>query len=226
MERSRISVDELRGLYKGDANLGDVFRDIERDLKANDRVVCQYIVNGLALEERDEPRFAAVSLDQVQALEYLSESSGVLLEHVVEGWLKALPELQRGCENLALRLKAGAATGVLKSMHDLVQNCEFLMESLQSARTVMGDSLLAGFRGAGEVEESTNKALREAIRHLETQDFVQLALVIEYDLNHGLEQWTDLLKELRRRLHGREEAHVGSGTNPAAHSVDRGRGSN
>lgn len=222
MERSKVSGDELRGRYEGAAILNDVFRDIEQELRSAHRVVCQYIVNGLALEEKDEPRFAVVPLEQVQVLEYLSESTEVLLMNVIDGWLQALPELQDGCEKLAVRLKAGSTTGLLKALHDLVENCEFLVSSLSSARTVMGDTLAAGFPGTDDVEALTKKSLREAVRHLEAQDFVQLALVIEYDLNHSLEQWTSVLKDLRHRLVGREGEEAVS----AAHLADRGRGSN
>lgn len=223
MERYRVTGDELRAHYRGGASLRDVFGDIERELKTDRRVVCQYIVNGLAVEEKDESRFAEFRLEQVESLEYLSETTETLLVDVLAGWLQAIPELQKGAENLAARLRAGGTTGVLKSMHDLVENCKFLAGSIQSARTLIGDSAGADLVGSERIEGHVNTALREALRHVESQDFVQLAEVLEYDLNHGLEQWAGLLRNLRARLQNRGETNHVGGT---AHSMDRGRGSN
>lgn len=218
MERYRVSGDDLRGFYKTDVALSDIFRDIERELQADRRVVCRYVVNGMALEEKDEARFASFRLSQVDSLEYLSESTDVLLRDVIKGWLDAIPELQAGAEGLARRLRTGATKGIIKALHDLVENCDFLAGSIESARMVIGDGIAVEMN-TKPAEETTRKALREALRCLEAQDFVQLALVIEYDLNHGLEQWAALLKEMRFRLDDR-----GVGTDAGTNSLDRGRG--
>lgn len=222
MERYRVSGEDLRGFYPAGTALGDVFRDIERELKAENRVVCRYVVNGMTVAEKDEDRFAAFDLAQVVTLEYLSEHTDALLRDVVNGWLDAIPELQQGGEDLATRLKAGATkTGIIKALRDLVENCEFLADSIQSARTVIGDGVAIDVN-VTPAEETTKKALRDALRYLEIQDFVQLALVIEYDLNHGLEQWAEILKDMRFRLDHRGDVNNAGST--AAHSVDRGRG--
>lgn len=223
MEHFKVTGDDLRGHYKDQVQLKDVFRDIEAELKAERRVVCQYIVNGMTLEERDEARFSNISLEEVTSLEYLSEKTDILLLDVLDGWLKAIPELQQGAEALAKRLRRGDAHGHIKALYDLVENCDFLVASLNSARRIMGDAAVAGLENYEPAERKTKSAIKEALRHLESKDFVQLGLVIEYDLNHSLEEWAKLLRDLRQRLGA---AEVADHENNSKHSVDRRRISN
>jgi hypothetical protein len=93
MERYKVTGSELREFYKTETQLGRVFMDIERELKSNNQVVCQFIVNGMELKENDEQRFSAISLNEIETLEYLSEGSEVLVESVLNSWIDALPEL-------------------------------------------------------------------------------------------------------------------------------------
>lgn len=210
MEKYKVLGPDLRNFYRPGTVLQAVFHDIEKDLQAESRVVCQYIVNGLAVAEKDEGRYAGIPLEQVESLEYLSERTDILLKDVFSGWAEAIPELQDGADALATRLKAGQTTGVLKAMHDVVENCHALISSLAAALELTDDSdaLTAEFSA---LEGDTQKVLREAMSCLERQDFVQLALSIEYDLNDHLEKWLGWLRKAG---------------NDAASAMDRTRGSN
>lgn len=208
MEKYKVLGADLRGFYEPGSVLQQVFHDIEKDLHAEKRVVCQYIVNGLAVEERDEGRYAQIPLEQVESLEYLSESTDVLLDEVLSGWVAAIPELQKAADSLATRLKAGQTQGALKAMHDLIENCHYLVTSLASTLELTAGS--EPFRTTfAELEKTTHRILREAMSSVERQDFVQLALSIEYDLNHHLQEWLEWL------------AKVGAADDLAAGALDR-----
>ncbi|MBX3041759.1 MAG: hypothetical protein KF789_13720 [Bdellovibrionaceae bacterium] len=191
MDRYKVSGDELRAHYPASTPLGRIFLDIERELRTENRVVCRYIVNGLGIEEKEEERFSNLPLAQIETLEYLSETEDGLLTDVLSGWLDALPELIQASEKLATRILAGQKEGLIKAVHDLVENCEYLLGSLTSIRQLKADS-----EDEGQMDSTTDRlraTLSEAVRHLEKRDFVQLAQVIEYDFTDGLE-------ELRRSL--------------------------
>lgn len=200
MERYKVLGADLRGFYEPGTRLLTVFHDIERDLQAEQRVVCQYIVNGMTVEEKDELRYAQIPLDQIESLEYLSERAEALRGEVLAGWIGAIPELQAAADALATRLKAGQSAGILKSMHDLVENCHYLVTSLESTLDLTADSDADRARFES-LEAQTHRILREAMLSVERQDFVQLALSIEYDLNHHLEEWLQWLKDMGARGH-------------------------
>lgn len=227
MERFKVSGSDLQRHYQGQVLLGDVFRDIERDLKAEERVVCQYIVNGLALEEKEESRFASLSLSEIETLEYVSEKADVLVVDVVQGWIQAIPELIGGAESLAEQIRQGTSRGLIKAVHDLTENCEFLIGSIWSARQMIGDAMGVSLGDFERLDTMTRQTVAEAVRRLETQDFVHLAQVIEYDLNHCLEEWRRVLLNFRdvvQNSHqGRKSPSNDGDSASTEHSVGRGK---
>lgn len=210
MERYKVTGSELREFYKTETQLGRVFMDIERELKENNQVVCQFIVNGMELKENDEPRFSAISLNEIETLEYLSEGSEVLVESVLNSWIDALPELIMRTEELAGRIRVGGLVGSLKDINDLVENCEYLVGSMASIKQMMGDVLADGKAGWEEAEKVSYQAVKQALHALEAKDFVQLADILEYDLNHTLQTWLESLVQLG------EVFDIVDGGNPSA----------
>ncbi|XGC81389.1 hypothetical protein ACES2L_02680 [Bdellovibrio bacteriovorus] len=203
MERFKVSGDDLRNFYQGNIELGQVFSDIESDLRSTNQVVCRYIVNGLEIAESEEAKFATVTLEQIETLEYLTENSRDLTSIVLKGWIEALPELIQNTENLAQRMRTQGFTGLLKSIHDLVSNCEYLIDSTVMIKSTMGDQFLVTSPVDWfKAEEESKRTVTEALQALENKDFVLLADVLEYDLNNVLQMWLDHLRMLEKSLNG------------------------
>lgn len=224
MERFKVSGAELRGFYNEKTALEQVFMDIEVDLAATNQVVCRYIINGLEIAEQDEARFSEVTLDQVDTLEYLTENSRDLTGIVLRGWIEALPELIQKTENLSQRMRTFGLSGLLKPIHDLVQNCEFLIDSVVTLKSMMGDQFLSGTPSDwSKTEEASKKTVLEALRALENKDFVLLADVLEYDLSNVLQMWTQHLIALERSLNGEPAGPVVHSEQNRSDSVGRKR---
>ncbi|MGE9744813.1 hypothetical protein [Bdellovibrio bacteriovorus] len=224
MERFKVSGDDLRNFYNENIPLARVFSDIESDLRHTNQVVCRYIVNGLEVAEADEARFSTVTLEQIETLEYLTENSRDLTGIVLRGWIEAMPELIQQTENLAKRMRVQGLSGLLKSIHDLVHNCEFLIDSAMTIKETMGDQ----FFGAtpldwGKTEAESKRTVLEALRALENKDFVLLADVLEYDLNNVLQMWLDHLKVLEKSLNGEYTGNQFDSEQARSHSMGRKR---
>ena len=224
MERYKVSGEDLRNFYDGNVELATVFNDIERDLHATNQVVCRYILNGLEIAEFEEARFSTVTLDQVESLEYLTENSKDLTGLVLRGWIEAMPELMQATENLARRMRAQGLKGLLRSIHELVQNCEYLIDSTISIKATMGDQFLGSHPlNWAATEEQSKKTVSEALRALENKDFILLADVLEYDLNHMLQMWTEHLKSLEKALNGEQSGASFQSEQAGSHSMGRKR---
>lgn len=205
MERYKVSGEDLRNFYDANIALERVFSDIERDLRSTDQVVCRYILNGLEIAEFEEARFSTVTLDQVETLEYMTENTNDLTGMVLRGWIEAMPELMQATENLARQMRAQGLKGLLRSIHELVQNCEYLIDSTISIKSMMGDKILGTHSLSWtKTEEHSKKTVAEALRALENKDFIHLADVLEYDLNQMLHMWTEHLKSLEKALDGQQ----------------------
>lgn len=205
MERYKVTGEELRNFYQGqtELELSRVFNDIENDLKASNQVVCRYIINGLEIKEADEGRFSTISLAEIETLEYMTENSNDLVIDVLRAWIEALPELMEKTESLSKRMRAQGFSGLLKSIHELVQNCEYLIDSVVSLKELFGDRYLVSSPvDWSKAEEQSKKTVLEALRALENKDFVLLADVLEYDLNNVLQMWSEHLQVLEKMLNG------------------------
>lgn len=220
MDRYKVSGEELRDFYKTETHLGRVFRDIEHDLRSMDQVVCQFIVNGLELEESDEGKFSEVSLAEVETLEYLTENKNALVSQVLHAWIAALPELMTKTEKLAQHMREDGPTGFLKAISNLVENCEYLVGSMVSMKSMLGDSI-AGFNLTwGKAESLSHSAVHQALVAIEKKDFVQLADILEYDLNQALQTWYESLAPLGEIF---ENGTADSAQKVGSNSSGRGR---
>ncbi len=223
MDRFKISGIELCQQYTEATPLSQIFSDIERDLKQESRVVCQFIVNGMALQESDEIKFSTLHLKDVTTLEYLSEKSNTLVDTVLEGWIKALPELIGKCERLSAEIRKKGVQHHLKDVRDLVDNCQFLISSIISLKTILGDAVIGAVPSWEKAETSTQNSLQQALNAFEKKDFAELADVVDYDLNHGLQLWLEILESVEAIYTGKPTIiRTRSGTR----SVDRNRISN
>lgn len=204
MERFSVSGDDLRNFYNSNIPLAKVFADIENDLRASNQVVCQYILNGLEIQEHEEEKFSKVPLNEVVTLEYLAENSHDITKIVVKGWLDALPELIQKTEQLAQRVRNQGFQGALRDIHELVKNCQFLVESVLAIKETMGDQFFAAglVHGWRKAELESKRTVLNTLKAFENKDFVQLAEVLEYDLNNVLQMWFDHLKMLEKSIDG------------------------
>ncbi|WP_413586347.1 hypothetical protein [Bdellovibrio sp. HCB274] len=203
MERFKVTGQELRNFYQTETVLSRVFDDIENELRETNQVVCRFIVNGMEIKETDEARFGTVSLNDVETLEYMTENSNDLVLDVLQAWIAALPELQQKTESLSKRMRTQGFSGLMKPIHDLVQNCEFLIDSVMSLKILMGDRYLVSSPVDWvKAEQNSKTTVVEALRALENKDFVLLADVLEYDLNNVLQMWNEHLQHLEKALNG------------------------
>lgn len=224
MERFKVTGEELRNFYQENIELGRVFSDIEHDLRSTNQVVCRYIINGLEIKESDEARFATVTLADIETLEYLTENSRDIKSIVLKGWIEALPELMENTEKLAKRIRVQGFSGLLKPIHDLVQNCEYLIDSTITIKATMGDQFLVSSPVDWyKAEEQSKKTVSEALRALENKDFVLLADVLEYDLNNVLQMWLDHLRVLEKSLHGEYTGSHFHSEQTGSHTMGRKR---
>lgn len=200
MDRYKIDGLELVQFYDEETKLSQVFNDIEKDLKSNQQVVCQYIVNGQPIHEEDEALYSNWNLDQVDSLEYLTENVDRLVSDVIQGWIDAIPELATQTEKSAYELKFQRTSKTLLLVGELIDNCNYFVQSMESMYPMLKNSTAAGLGLFTEAEQQTQKALAESLVAFEKKDFVLLADNLEYELIPCLELWKKSLESVQQKL--------------------------
>ena len=190
--------NELLARFGNEATLGHVFSEIENDLRKLDKVVCQFMVNGLVLDENAEKRLAGASLEEVETLAVKSETPIFLLEGILENWVKKLPELVQMADDLSLQIRLKGMDGQLKALVDLIDEAQLLVESIISIDMVFSQMPKVSSDSWKKAQKHMATGVGEALQAFEKKDFNTLADIIEYDLGHSFQTWKELLESLRQ----------------------------
>jgi hypothetical protein len=196
MNRITYSKQELAQQFRSDQKLGEIFRILEKQIQNKGEIICRFSVNGIALSEQDEKKFADFEMHEIELLEVDCQSPETLLSEVTENWTQSLPRLIKKSDQLSQTIRFNGIENQMAQFVDIVDSCQFLVESLMSLR-----SLCQGYEFFKPAEwkrgeEMTARAIAEVLSAFEKKDLVLLADVLEYDLGHCLQNWLETLTEL------------------------------
>lgn len=200
---------DLAARFGLEATLGEVFTQIEKDLKIVNEVVCQFTVNGLALDEQAEKRLAGSTLKEVQSLAVQSERPDAILQNVLSSWAKQIPQLIKMNDDLATQIRFKGVEGQLKTFVDLIDEAQLLVDSIISIDLVFANLPVVRSEAWKKAQRQMAEAVGEALQAFQKKDFTWLADILEYDLGHSLQTWMELLESLRRDV---ENSNKGANT--------------
>jgi hypothetical protein len=200
MNRMSLTREDLQREFPPETTLGIVFSKMEKDLVSKGEIVCRFLVNGLTLTEEDEKKFSGFQMTEVEFLEVESETPKILLVEVLNNWVETLPGMIGKSDQLAGSIRLKGIENQMRDFVDLVDTCQFLVDSLMSLRTLCRDIAYVNGSQWKTHEELTARAIAEALNVFEKKDFVLLADIMEYDLGHCLQSWLDSLTELKRHV--------------------------
>lgn len=199
MIRTHLSLQKILHDFPEAENLGRLLNLLEESFALRGEVVCQFTVNDLILSEEDEGRFALTPIDEVKTLEIQSESPATLLFGLLHNWIEELPTLIKSTDQLAQNIRFQGMEGRLKGFIDLVDSCQFLVESLINLESILRKESMS-LEAWSKIKLLTARAIGDALHAFEKKDFLQLSEVLEYDLSHSLQEWLEEITRMREYL--------------------------
>ena len=200
IEQSHFDCDSLKELMGA----------IENKMQVHGEVVCQYVLNGMALKEEDELRLSAIKVEEIETLEVRSERPTALLFEILKNWEIEIPRIIIQTDKLAELIRAQGPEGHYTAFVNLIDSCQFLIESLVSVDSVIETGLFLSRDLWIQNEKIMAEAIGQALDAFERKDYAQLGDVLEYDLANSLQAWFDLLKDLNHSLQEENERDSGS----------------
>ena len=194
------SQKDLLSQFGNEANLGQVFHQIEKELQVKNEVVCQFKINGLALDEADEKRLAVAGLGEVEILEVKSQKPSALLGEVLVNWVQQIPGLIQQNDELSNDIRFKGIEGQLKKFVDLVDGSQLLIDSIISIDNVFPNLPLVKSEAWKTAGKQTAQTIGQALEAFQKKDFTQLADVLGYDMGHSLQTWLELLDGLKKEI--------------------------
>lgn len=209
MNSTVMTRSEIEKQYFNTDSLNELIGALEKEAESKGEVICQVLINDMALTEGDEQRLAAIPLSDIHKLEIRSERPAQLLFDILLNWEQELPKMIAKSDELATRLRNEGREAVYTPFVQLVDSCQFLIESLMSLDAVVE----TGRYLSPEVWTASEKVMAESVGQtldaFEQNNDAILADVIEYDLANALQSWFDLLKGFRATLTAEYENNHG-----------------
>ena len=198
MSQLYFEKQDLIGKFGADATLGEVFGQIENELKSSQEVVCQFKVNGLALDEESEKRLAGATLEEVHTLEVLSQQPTAILGDILKSWSEQIPAMIKQNDDLAAEIRFKGVEGQLKNLVGLIDQCQLLVDSIMSIDTVFSDFPIVQSESWRTAQKQMAEGIGEALGAFQKKDYTWLADILEYDMGHSLQSWMELLESLKQ----------------------------
>jgi hypothetical protein len=191
---------DLQQKFGEATKLATVFRHIEAELKAVNEVVCQFKVNGIALDEAGERKFSDSTLTEIQIIEVTSERPAILLHEVLNNWVNQIPGMIQRNDQLSSDFRFKGMEGQMKPLVDLIDDCQLLIDSLLSIQTVFSEMKYVQSEEWLGAQSKMSSAVGEVLAAFQSKNTTLLADILEYDMGHSLQLWLDTLTNLRQNL--------------------------
>jgi hypothetical protein len=187
MKISNWSVDEIQRDFKNCLSLNDIIEGIQDRLRESGEVLCEVRINGMALTETDEDRFAESPLSEIRELAVKSSEVPNLIRDAQSSILDYLNEMMRVSLKVSEHFRDGRMEEAHAAFHALIDAAHWLMEMIEQ------------FNKTNPVSEADAEAQllavsQELLSVYQKKDYVLVADILEYDWTSTLEVWLSLIR--------------------------------
>ncbi len=196
----RLTTSELSAEFAGCATLGEIVIELEKKAKAQGRVVCKILVNGMRLSEADEQRLFRISIDGLKDLEFETEDPAELIMSTLRSQIEMSAEISRASISVSdafRRLDLHPAQGLLVTLLD---GCRWFTDGLVAIKSAPPSLITFNFEDSqwNLAEAEFRRVVTEILAAVERQDYILIADLLEYDLGNALDRWKIVLTHVSR----------------------------
>jgi hypothetical protein len=196
MKSMTWSNSEINSRFSSCQSLSEVISTIEKDCAGRGEVVCEINVNGLALTEEQEVRFAKSELAEINNLTVKVSALGDLLEDSMVALWQYIPEMIRISLITAEQFRGDEIEKGCRGLNSIIQGSSWLVDMFTQLRS----NRIVSLKNLSEEQWSSAERLlldvtKQLSVALERKDYVLLADILEYDWVTVLQDWLELLRQ-------------------------------
>lgn len=200
MNQKFYTRENLAGSFGPETSLQVVFKSIEDELKPRGQVVCQFKVNGMALNEEAEKRLSQVAVKDIDIIEVSSQSTSEILENILKTWLLRIPQILIKNDELSNQIRFQGIEGSLKNFVELIDDCQLLVDSVISINALFSHLPNVQSESWKQSERLIADGIGQSLTAFEKKDYTLLSDVLEYDLGHSLQSWLEIFEQFQVTL--------------------------
>lgn len=192
MEAFNFTAQDIDGFFDESSRMSDLFTWIESEFAAQGKLVCQFVINGKRISEKEELDLAPQPITVAQRIKVLVQSEQELVVDVMNSWIQALPELESFIDNHLLKNKDIGSSSFIDEIIQLNEQQESFVESLMSLKRPL-KRMNVNMLGWEASEKALHHYVMQCVKAIETKNFVQLLQAVEYDGCEVFNQWKQQL---------------------------------
>lgn len=187
---------DLRNQFGEQGHISQVFTYIENELRKKDQVVCRFQINGVDLDEPAEKRLSNCHLNEIEKIDVYYQGPTQVLNEIIQNWQVQIPKMITVNDDLANKFRFQGIDGNLKSLVELIDNCQLLVESIISIDSVLAKNKFVKSESWQQAKMAMASTIGEVLAAFQKKDFTWLADILEYDLGHNLQIWSENFAKL------------------------------
>jgi hypothetical protein len=199
MSHLLIQQNELVHQFGADTELIDLISHFEQEFEKKGEVICKVRVNDLPLNEAEEKKFGSTPIKYIQSFEIETENPGELIYDVLFKWKSELPTLIASADNISQKMRFNGLESSYLHFSQFIDACHFLVSSLASIRTLVGENSLVGVEEWTDAEKLLWRCFDDLMAAFNSKNDTLIADIIEYDLAEALQTWLNLLNKIPER---------------------------
>jgi len=190
---TRSQVEELKSKCR---TIEELIKNLEINQQSEGNVVCQFVINGIKLTDRDEVRMRNLNIKDLESVTLLLEKPDNLILEIVKNWQEEIPKIITYADGLSSLVRERGVESQIASFIQLIESCQLLVQSLISISNVI-DTQKIFETGQWYISENLlAEAVGETLKVFDQRDSKILADVIEYDLANALMNWLEIFNIL------------------------------
>jgi hypothetical protein len=118
--------------------------------------------------------------------------------NVLRNWSEQIPKMIQMNDDLATQIRFKGIEGQLKTLVDLIDESQLLVDSIISIDTAFSHLPVVQSESWRKAQKLMAHGIGEALQAFQKKDFNWLADILEYDMGHSLQTWMELLENLNQ----------------------------
>jgi hypothetical protein len=176
--------------------LGELINQFNEDLKKEDKVICQICVDNKIIHESEEPEAFKTPLEKINLLGIMADNVDNLIINSLNSLKNLIPELGKVLSSSSYYFKTGETQKALKLFSSSLEALEIVPTILDGVRASKGlnfSTISLKNMNLKELEELMLETIKNIFESQNSNDFVNLGDLIEYELVPNLGLWFEAI---------------------------------
>ena len=197
----QINNQTIDAEYNKDSKVSQIVDAISDELKASKQVICQILIDDVLIPEEREAEAFERPVSEVKTLSLMVDTIDSLIMNSLKSLVNLIPELTRVINNASNAFRSGDTQKgkvLFSSSLEGLEVVPTILDGIRSTLKLDFTSIKHENSTLKDLEENMLTIIKSIFDVQNTNDFVSLSDLLEYELIPNLSLWYDAIPQLEK----------------------------